>query len=182
MPLWAFCVYILFNILIQCCHRCCIWYHLYNSVCHNFTCSFPISLIAPALAQTQYCILRLGEKGLWAQFRSNILRTSFRDTSLFIPLRIYLGTPLCQWWCLYWRRMLEPYVLGVHWRVPPVFRRKHPPWEAMEGASLSDSTHKRLWLSLTGPPWDPLLPVMCPSDIDLMSHAYRSSLDVRPSH
>jgi hypothetical protein len=59
------------------------------------TCSFPISLIAPALVQTQYCILRLGEKGLWAQFRSNILRTPFRDTSLFIPLRICLGTPLC---------------------------------------------------------------------------------------
>jgi hypothetical protein len=40
--------------------------------------------------------------------------------------------------------MLEPHVLGVRWRVPPVFRRKHPPWAAMEGASLSDST-------LTGP-------------------------------
>jgi hypothetical protein len=39
--------------------------------------------------------------------------------------------------------MLEPHVLGVHWGVPPVFRSKHPPWEAMEGASLSDSTHKR---------------------------------------
>lgn len=37
--------------------------------------------------------------------------------------------------------MLEPHVLGLHWRVSPVFRRKHPPWEAMEGASLSDSTH-----------------------------------------
>jgi hypothetical protein len=108
------------------------------------TCSFLMSLIAPALAQTQYCILRLGKKGLWAQFRSNILRTPFRDTSLFIPLRICLGTPLCWWWCLYWRQMLEPYILGVHWRVPVVFRRKHPPWEAMEGASLSDSTHKRL--------------------------------------
>ena len=57
--------------------------------------SFPISLIAPAMAQTQYCILRMGEKGLWTQFRPNNLRTLFRDTSLFIPLRIYLGTPLC---------------------------------------------------------------------------------------
>ncbi len=36
--------------------------------------------------------------------------------------------------------MLEPHVLGVHWRGPSVFRRKHPPWEAMEGARLSDST------------------------------------------
>ena len=78
--------------------------------------------------------------------------------------------------------MLEPYVLGVHWRVPLLFRRKHPPWEAMEGAGLSDSTHKRTWLSLTGPILDPLLPVMCACDIDLMSHSYRSSLDVRPSH
>ena len=40
--------------------------------------------------------------------------------------------------------MLEPHVLGVRWRVPPVFRRKHPPWETMEGGSLIDSIHKRL--------------------------------------
>jgi hypothetical protein len=32
----AFCVYILFSDLIQCCYRCCIWYHLHNSVCHSF--------------------------------------------------------------------------------------------------------------------------------------------------
>lgn len=59
------------------------------------TFSFPTSLITPDLTQTQYCILRLGEKGLWAQFRSNILRTPFRDTSFFIPLRFCLGAPLC---------------------------------------------------------------------------------------
>jgi len=105
------------------------------------TCSFPISLIAPA--QTQYYILRLGKKGLWAKFRSNILRTPFRDAALFMPLRICFGALLCWWWCLYWRYMLEPHILGVHWRVPPVFRHKHLPWEAMEGASLSDSTHRR---------------------------------------
>ena len=38
--------------------------------------------------------------------------------------------------------MLEPHVLGVHWRVPPVFRSERPPWEAMDGTSLIDSTHK----------------------------------------
>jgi hypothetical protein len=56
---------------------------------------FPYIAYTPRLAQTRYCILRLGKKGLWAQLRSNILRTPFRDTSLFIPLRIYLGTPFC---------------------------------------------------------------------------------------
>lgn len=163
VPLWAFWVYILFNDLIQCCHRRCIWYHLHNSVGHSFYFLFSVSLIAPALTQTQYCILCLGEKGLWAQFRSNILRTPFRNTSLFIPLRICLGAPLCWWWCLYWRHMLEPHVLGVRWRVPSVFRRKHPPWEAMEGSSLSDFTHRR-GSSVT-----------CQSDINLMSHSYCSS-------
>jgi len=40
--------------------------------------------------------------------------------------------------------MLEPHVLGEHWRIPSVFCRKHPPGEAMEGASLSDFTHDPL--------------------------------------
>lgn len=35
------CVYILFNDLIQCCHRCCIWHHLHNSVCDSFYFLFP---------------------------------------------------------------------------------------------------------------------------------------------
>jgi len=35
--------------------------------------------------------------------------------------------------------MLEPYVLGEHWRVPSVFRRKHTIVAAMEGASLIES-------------------------------------------
>ena len=37
--------------------------------------------------------------------------------------------------------MLEPHVLGVHWRGPSVFRCKHPFGATMEGAGLSDSTH-----------------------------------------
>jgi hypothetical protein len=126
---------------IQCCYRCCLWDYIHNFVCHSSTCSLFISLIAPALVQTQHCILRLGEKRLWAQLWSDILRTPFRDTSLFIPLCVCLGAPQCWWWCLYWRHMLEPHVLGVRWRVPSVFCRNHPPWEAMEGTSLSDSTH-----------------------------------------
>jgi hypothetical protein len=31
----------LFNVLIQCCRRCCIWYHFHNSVCHSFSPLFP---------------------------------------------------------------------------------------------------------------------------------------------
>jgi hypothetical protein len=108
------------------------------------TCSFHISLIALALAQTQYCILRLGEKGLWAQLWSNNLRTLFRHPTLFIPLRFRLRAQQCWWWYLYWCHMLEPHVLGVHWRVPSVFRRKYSPGAAMEGVSLSDSTYEPL--------------------------------------
>jgi hypothetical protein len=83
--------------------------------------------------------MRLGERGLWAQLWSNNLRTPFRDTPLFIPIRIRLGAQQRWWWYLYWGHMLEPDVLGVHWRVPSVFRHKHPAVAAMEGASLSDS-------------------------------------------
>jgi hypothetical protein len=55
------------------------------------TCSFFIFAHCSRTAQTQYCILRLGEKGLWTQLWSNNLRTFFRDPSLFLPLRIRLG-------------------------------------------------------------------------------------------
>ena len=100
--------------------------------------------MALALAQTQCCILRLGKRGLWTQLWSNNLRTPFRDTPLFIPLRIRLRAQQRWWWYLYWRHMLEPHVLGVHWHVPSVFCHKHPPVAAMEGASLSDSAHGTL--------------------------------------
>jgi hypothetical protein len=65
--------------------------------------------------------------------------------------------------------MLEPHVLGVRWRVPSVFRHKHHPWEAMEGGSLSDSPQRRGSSVMA-----------CQSNINLMSHSYRSSLDARP--
>lgn len=103
-----------------------------------------ISLISPALVQTQYRILRLGNSGLWAQLWSNNLRTLFRDNSFFIPLRIRLGAQQCWWRRLYWRQMLEPHVLGVHWRGPSVFRREHSFRAAMEWASLGGSTHEPL--------------------------------------
>jgi hypothetical protein len=47
--------------------------------------------------------------------------------------------------------MLEPHVLGEHWHSTSVLRRKHFPVAAVEGASLSDSTHKHVFGFLRDP-------------------------------
>jgi hypothetical protein len=67
--------------------------------------------------------------------------------------------------------MLEPHVLGVHWRVPSVFRHKHPPVAAMEGVGLGDSAHEPLSQALGGYPSCSL-----PSQIDLMNHIHTAVL------
>jgi hypothetical protein len=91
MLLWAFRAYTLFNDLSSVATG--VAYGItFTILCVTISiCSSLISLIAPALAQTQYCILRLGKGGLWAQLWSNNLRSLFRDNSFFIPLRIRLG-------------------------------------------------------------------------------------------
>lgn len=144
MLLWAFRVYALFNDFSSVATGCAYGVTFTILCVIIYICSSLISLISPALAQTQYRILRLGNSGLGAQLWSNNLRTLFRDNSFFIPLRICLGAQQRWWWRLYWRHMLEPHVLGVHWRGPSVFRCKHSFRAAMEWASLGDSTHEPL--------------------------------------